>query len=160
MILQLIFRKSSLNEARTPTASRSNCFEVVLREQLGLALVLLFLLFSLGKVQAQQGSSFFRNDSQEKVESAVHSGLGELWQSDDHLELMQEYPEAKGTIEFEITLKRKGIVESVRKTSTSIEDLKFMNDLQHLIFDTKFNFKLQKGNKHTMYYTYTNLKNN
>jgi len=146
-----------LNKARTPETTCRICFEVVSRAHLGLALVLSCFCFTVS--QAQQESPFFRNDPSEKVESAVHSGLGELWQSDDHLELIEEHPEAKGSIEFEITLKRKGIVESVRKKNTSIEDLKFMNELQHLIFDTKFKFKLQKGNTHTMYYTYTNLKN-
>lgn len=160
MTLPFIFRYFSLNEARSPAATRKICFEVVSRAYLGLALVLLCLLFLIGTIRAQQDSPFFRNDSQKKVESAVHNGLGELWQCDDHVELMQEFPEAKGTIEFEITLKRKGEVESVRKTDATIEDLKFMNALQHLIFDTKFKFKLKKGNKHTMYYTYTNLKNN
>ena len=158
MIQFNIILSTDPNEARTPAATFRNCFEVVLRKQLGLALVLLALFCTCAvKAQEQPQHPFFRNDPPEKIESAVHLGLNELWGGKDHNEILTTYPEAKGTVEFEIVLKRKGIVESVRKKDSTIDDLKFMNDLQHLIFDTKFDFKLQKGNTHKMTYTYSNL---
>ncbi len=90
----------------------------------------------------------------EAVEAAAVQELDELMSDPKFLEILEKQ-EVKGEYSYQITVKEKGQIASMRFLEKSDDaDIKGQNFLNNLVKKHKFGFKVPKGNFYKFNYTF------
>ena len=87
-------------------------------------------------------------------EKQLHTQLNAVKTEKEFIALIEKY-HPQGEITFNIGIYKKGKVETIFKSSTTITQIKFINEWMNLIKDKRFELSLRKKEKLTTTYTFT-----
>ena len=114
--------------------------------------IFLFLCGFVSNVHAQRPVL----TDEEQIAEVVTKEVNEMFQSEAFLKKKnKKFTDVKGTMVIDIGVVQNGKVSSFFKVDSEIKDIDFINFMSDYILNHKFQFKLQKQQRHKIRHTLT-----